>query len=141
VNPLDDLRVKIDTFGWAVRNVVSADPSECFSYTVGLTAHDHPEFVMTGLPPEVGQEFLNLAGEIVVREGGRFTAGVPTSELADGPPLPVLEVEDKAGLTAVEALYGQVSALQIVWTDSAGRLPWDAGYNNPPGSQPLLGRP
>ncbi|MDO9455980.1 DUF4262 domain-containing protein [Nocardioides sp.] len=140
MNPLDDLRAKIDGFGWAVRNVASADPAECLSYTVGLTAHGHPEVVMTGLPPEVGQAFLNIVGEIVVCERGRFTAGEPTSE-ADGPAMPVIQVDDSSGLTAVEALYGGVSALQIVWTDSAGRLTWDAGYNNPPGSQPLSGRP
>lgn len=141
MDPLVDLRAKIDAFGWAVRNVASADPAEFLSYTVGLTAHGHPEIVMTGLPPDVGQAFLNIVGEIVVREGGRFTAGEPTSELADGPPMPVIQVDDSSDLTAVEALYGRVSALQIVWTDSAGRLPWEAGYNNPPGSQPLLGTP
>lgn len=31
MDPVDDLRAKIDTFGWAVRNVSDADPSRCFS--------------------------------------------------------------------------------------------------------------
>lgn len=139
MDPLDDLRAKIDTYGWAVRNVSDADPAKCVSYTVGLTAHGHPEVVMTGLPPDAGLAFLNIVGEIVVREGGHFAAGEATTELADGPAMPVLTVHDKSELTAVDAIYGDVPALQIVWTDSAGRLPWERGYANPPGSQPLLG--
>jgi len=129
----------IQAHGWAVRSVVDTDPAKCLSYTVGLTAHGHPEVVMTGLPPEVGTAFLNIVGEIVVREGGRFSAGEATTELADGPALPVIDVVDTSQLTAVEAIYGDVRALQIVWTDSRGRLPWERGYANPLGSQPLLG--
>ena len=139
MDPLDDQRAKIDAYGWAVRNVSDSDPAKCLSYTVGLTAHGHPEVLMTGLPPEVGTAFLNIVGEIVVREGGRFAAGEATTELADGPAMPVLSVLDKTDLTAAEAIYGDVQALQIVWTDSAGRLPWEPGYANPPGSQRLLG--
>jgi len=129
----------VDTYGWAVRSVTDADAAECLSYTVGLTSHGHPEVVMTGLPPDVGTAFLNIVGEIVVREGGQFQAGEPTTKLADGPAMPVLEVLDKTHLTAVAAIYGDVSALQIVWTDSKGRLPWEPDYANPPGSQRLLG--
>jgi hypothetical protein len=139
VDPLHDLRAKIATYGWAVRNVSDADQARCLSYTVGLTAHGHPEVVMTGLPPEVGHAFLNIVGEIVVREGGRFTVGETTTELAEGAAMPVIAVSDKTGLTAVDAFYGDVPAVQVVWTDSAGRLPWEPGYANPPGSQPLLG--
>ncbi|OLT21247.1 hypothetical protein BJF81_15615 [Ornithinimicrobium sp. CNJ-824] len=141
MDPLDELRAMIDTHGWAVRNVVDPEPARCLSYTVGLTRHGHPEVVLTGLPPDVATAFLNLAGEIVVREGGRFVAGEPTTELADGPALPVLAVTDLSGLTAARSLYGPVEALQVVWTDSAGHLPWEPGYANPPGSQPILGRP
>ena len=62
---MDDLRDKINTYGWAVRNVSDADPARCLSYTIGLTAHSHLEVVMTGLPPEVGTAFLNIVGRIV----------------------------------------------------------------------------
>ncbi|WP_395695347.1 DUF4262 domain-containing protein [Nocardioides sp.] len=139
MDPLDDLRAKIAAYGWAVRNVADSDPAKCLSYTVGLTAHGHPEVVMTGLPPEVGTAFLNIVGEIVVREGGRFAAGQETTELADGPAMPVLPITDMTDLAAVKAIYGDVPALQIVRPDSAGRLPWEPDYANPPGSQRLLG--
>lgn len=93
------------------------------SYTIGLTAHSHLEVVMTGLPPEVGTASLNIVGRFVVRDGGRFAAGESTTELAEGPTMPVVSVLDKTNLTAVDDIYGDVPALQIVWTDSAGRLP------------------
>lgn len=131
----------IEAHGWAIRNVADADPAKCLSYTIGLTSHGHPEVVMTGLPADVGTAFLNLVGQIVVREHGQFRAGESTTELADGPPMPVLDVVDKSDLTAVEAIYGDVPALQIVWTDSRGRLPWEPDYANAPGSQRLLGSP
>lgn len=139
MNLINDLRAKIEKHGWAVRHVVDEDESLCLSYTVGLTAHGHPEVVMTGLPPEVGQAFLNLVGEVVVHDGGRLEAGTLTDELTDGPPLPVIAVTDKTDLTAIESIYGDVPVHQVVWTDSAGHLPWDAEFANPPGSQPLLG--
>jgi hypothetical protein len=140
VDPIDDLRQKIEQYGWAVRCVQEADPARCVAYTIGLTLHGHPEVAMTGLPADVAKAFLNIVGEVVVREGGRFTVGVPTADLADGPPMPVIEVSDKSDLTAVAELYGQAAVLQIVWPDSRGHLPWEEGYSNPPGSQPLLGR-
>jgi hypothetical protein len=139
MDPLEELRRLIEEHGWAVRHVVGPDPAACLSYTVGLTAHLHPEVVMTGLPHEVAHAFLNIAGRIVVREHGHFSPGEETTELADGRRFPVLAVTDTSGLTAVRSLYGDVHAVQVVWTDSRGNLPWEPGYANPPGSQPLLG--
>ena len=129
----------IDEHGWAVRHVVDRDPAQCFSYTVGLTAQLHPEIVMTGLPHDVAHVFLNNAAHVVAREHGHFAPGEPATGLTDGPPFEVLAVSDTSGLTAVASLYGDVRAVQLVWTDSRGRLPWEPAYANPPGSQPLLG--
>lgn len=139
VEPLDELRELIGRHGWAVRLVVDADPARCVAYTVGLTAHLHPEVVMTGLPPQVAHSFLNIAGDLVVHRHGHLAAGEETTELADGLAFPVIAVTDTSALTAVADLYGDVRAVQVVWTDSRGRLPWDDDYANPPGSQPLLG--
>jgi hypothetical protein len=139
VEPLDELRELIARHGWAVRHVVDADPARCVSYTVGLTAHLHPEVVMTGLPPQVAHTFLNIAGDLVVRRHGHLAAGEEVTELSEGRAFPVITVADTSALTAVAELYGDVHAVQVVWTDSRGRLPWDDDYANPPGSQPLLG--
>jgi hypothetical protein len=139
MDPLDELRALIAEHGWAVHHVVGPDPAQCLSHTVGLTAQLHPEIVMTGLPPEVAHAFLNIAGRIVVREHGHFAAGEEATTLADGRAFPVIAVTDTSRLTAVASLYGDVRAVQVVWTDSRGNRPWDPGWANPRGSQPLLG--
>jgi hypothetical protein len=139
MEPLEELRQLIAEHGWAVRHLADPDPARCLSYTVGLTAHLHPELVITGLPPDVAHAFLNYASRIVVREHGHFAAGEETTVLSDGRAFPVIAVTDTSPLAAVAQLYGDVRAVQVVWTDSRGNRPWDPAYANPPGSQPLLG--
>ncbi len=92
---------------------------------------------MTGLSPEVGTTFLNIVGKIVVREGGRFAAGDVTTELAEGPAMPVLEVTDKSDLTAVHLRRGSGAPDRV--EGLGGQAALGAGYANPPGSQQLLG--
>jgi hypothetical protein len=138
---LADLLRLIREHGWAVRHVGAGPESgqAAFSYTVGLTAMGHPEVVVTGLPFNHAHTFLNNIGA-AVRDGKRFEPSVATEDFT-GPEAPVvfLAVTDTGGLTAVEQVYGGVRAVQMVWPDSAGRLPWMAEYNNPPDAQPLLG--
>ena len=131
----------IGRHGWAVRHVGgdTANGHAPFSYTVGLTAMGHPEIVTTGLPFEHAQTFLNEVGADV-RDGRRFAAGTTTGDFtSDDAPVCFLDVVDTSGLTAVEQVYDDVEALQLVWPDSAGHLPWDAGYRNPADAQPILG--
>jgi hypothetical protein len=132
------LQALIAEHGWAVRNVGAFANAPRFSYTVGLTALDHAELVMVGLPFEVSQAFLNLAGDMV-RRGRQFQPGELTEDLAEGGPIAIIRADDTAELTAVGQVYGTVSALQLVWSDSDGYLPWDNGYANDPGAQAILG--
>jgi hypothetical protein len=127
--------------GWAVRHVgAGSSPADsAFSYTVGLTALGHPEVVVTGLPFEHAQIFLDNIGADV-RAGQRFEPGHVADDLTDpGAPVAFVAVENTTGLTAVAQVYGRVDAVQMVWPDSTGRMPWAEGYRNPPGAQPLLG--
>jgi Domain of unknown function (DUF4262) len=134
-----DLLRMVDEFGWAIRHVgAGTKPGEAaFSYTVGLTALGHPEVVITGMPFKPAQIFLNNIGSDI-RDGRRFEAGTVTEDLAPAPVVFLTVVQDEE-LTAVRQVYGTCSAVQMVWPDSAGRLPWVDGYNNPPDAQPLLG--
>ncbi|WP_026541374.1 DUF4262 domain-containing protein [Paenarthrobacter nicotinovorans] len=134
----DQLLSLIEEHGWAVRHV-GAGHDAAFSYTVGLTALEHPEIVMEGLPFEVAQAFLNFMGE-EVKAGRRFTPGSIATDLTDSPaPIAFISVENVTGLTAVAEVYGEVNALQAIWSDSTGRLPWEPSYRNPADAQPLLG--
>jgi len=138
---LADLQNVIAEHGWAVLNVMAgARPDEVrFSYTIGLTALGHPEVIILGMPPEPAHEFLNLIGD-EVRQGSRFEPGTVTGEFTDEEaPVAFISVEDAGRLTAVHEIYGLVEAVQMVWPDSTGRLPWHDGYRNPPSAQPILG--
>ncbi len=138
---LDDLRALVRQFGWAVQDVdAGPDPDDVpCSYTVGLTAMGHPELVVVGLPSSAAHDYLYLAVE-AVRLGRRFEAGMRTEALTgSNAPVVFVEAVDTSRLTAVGEIYGTVEALQLVWPDSSGHLPWEGDYRNPPGTQPLLG--
>ena len=137
---LRDLRRVIDRFGWAVLHGGGGAPGDPrWSHTAGLTGFGHPEVIVVGLPFEAGEKYLNLVGE-AVRAGARFGPGVTTTALTDpDSPVVFLPVGDTGRLAVLEQFYGSVDALQLVWPDSTGTLPWQEGHRNPPGAQPLLG--
>ena len=130
----------IDRFGWAVLHGDGGAPGDPrWSHTAGLTGFGHPEVLVVGLQLEAGEKYLNLVGE-AVRAGARFGPGVTTTALTDADsPVVFLSVEETGRLTVLEQCYGSVDALQLVWPDSTGTLPWQEGHRNPPGAQPLLG--
>jgi len=138
---LAELHGLIAEHGWAVRTVMAGleegDDGE-FCYTIGFTALGHPEVIILGMPAEHASTFLNMIGDEVQR-GGRFGHGTVTGEFtSDDSPVVFIRAEETERLSAVAEVYGRVEALQMVWPDSTGRLPWQNGYRNPPETQPLL---
>ncbi len=133
------MRETIAEYGWAIQHVGPGEDGEApFSYTIGLTAMGHPELVMTAMPYEVAQDFLNLAG-LRIRDGYRFEPATLDSALTDDARVALITATDTSGLVGVEIMYDTVSAVQIIWPDSLGNLPWEDGYRNQPDVQQLLG--
>ncbi|MBG0568236.1 DUF4262 domain-containing protein [Actinoplanes aureus] len=139
----------IDRVGWSVVHVVptSDDPPTAvsFSYTVGLTAHDHPELLVAGLPAELAHGLLNDLARRVYDKAARFSHGELIGDvlvgydaiIVDGPP------NDDLHPGAAFAVYGRdkVRLHQLVWPDEQGRFPWETGYGYPPHAQPLIAHP
>jgi hypothetical protein len=127
--------------GWAVQSVGGGElPGEVpFAYTVGLSTLGHPELIMQGMPHPYAHHYLNDFGE-EIRKGTKFLPDT-TSTVVSGEeaPFAFITAVDTSQLLAVEHIYGSVDALQVIWPDSAGKLPWDDGYANPPWVQPFLG--
>ena len=70
----------------------------------------------------------------------RFSPGSITTDLTEPPaPIAFISAENVTGLTAVAEVYDKVEALQAIWSDSTGRLPWEPSYRNAADAQPLLG--
>ena len=140
---LRDLRRVVDRFGWAVLHGGGAGPvTRAGPHTVGLTGLGHPEVIVVGLPFEAGETYLNLVGE-AVRAGARFSAGWrrPRPSPTPTPRWSSWHVTDTVPAGRARAvLHGSVDALQLVWPDSAGTLPWEEGHRNPPRG-PAAARP
>lgn len=115
--------------GWMVQGVfpTANDPGVGFCYTVGLTVAALPELVISGLPHETAATLLNLAGERSL--GAEFKAGDVLDGIA-GVPLRVVAAPS-AAVNMARHLYGfgRVVALQLVWPDTAGAYPGDAGWS------------
>ena len=144
---LGQIRSGIEAEGW---RGIGVDGTPPFVYTVGLTeTWRHPELILVGLPPETGHRVLSnlvssvrnalvrfdagsLPGDLVGTDDGHWLLEVGSEHLAHYLPL---------ALRAQEASI-PVRALQVVWPDDDGRLPWDAGFDPRfREAQPLLGAP
>lgn len=135
---LAELKRMVEAHGWAIRHVLGDSSTAPYSYTVGLTARGWDELVITGLPADVADVFIrNAVDEQESR--GPFRAGNCTEALTESGSVAISRVGDRRGLTAAERILGTFETLQLVWPDSDGHLPWDAGYRNPPEAQPILG--
>ncbi|WP_338892125.1 DUF4262 domain-containing protein [Rhodococcus sovatensis] len=153
----------IDRYGWALQYVSSRADAElegsgiqaddgddrdhledivpAFCYTVGLTAHGHPELILTGRSAGESASVLNVLARRILFGCVRFEAGTECS--AGGFELSFVDVaESEDWLLMACRIYSgdNVSAVQAVWRDSDGNLPWEGDF---PSSivQPVLGPP
>ncbi len=142
---LDELKAMVLEHGMAVRLVAGPDPGSdegAVAYTVGLTEKGHPELVCDGLPQQSAHVLLDRLGRrvlehgLALEHGEHLNAGDPDDVEV---PVVFITAEDDHELGAVEQLYGDVRALQVMWSDSTGRFPWHEGYANPSVLQRLRG--
>ena len=126
---------------WAVTGVYGDESSAPVAYTSGLTELGRPELVVTGVDPEHAGPVLNEAAARVVLTPA-FGAGTTIDGLrsTNGYRLTAIDVIDASPMRVTSLLFGQsFQAVQLVWPDRDGRLPWDRGYALVPDEQPLLG--
>jgi hypothetical protein len=132
---LAEVHAKMLAYGWAVQYVADRRP---FAYTVGLTRCGLPELLLTGAEPLRAHRLLTLVAQMAVT-GDPPTRGMRIS-LPDGPVVEMVEVEHpEAHLLCAGAIFGEVSALQVVWADELGRWPWAPDFDYGRGTQPVLG--
>lgn len=148
VRSVEDL---VDRHGWALQYVDSSTPDSyeefggsitpAFCYTVGLTALGHPEIVITGRAASESASVLNALARRVAVGDDSLRAGIHS--WAAGFDLYFVDVAQcEEWLVIANRLYspGRVRAIQAVWRDAQGNLPWEGDVVSTI-VQPILGPP
>lgn len=128
------VRAEIGAHGWHVVLVPEEDDRPAYAFTIGLLERfAHPELCVVGLDDgEEGglmHDLIDSAAEFVA-EGGRLEAGVRNSELFIGHSLGVraiseANVNDWLALGVTLNANQSFPALQLLWPDRRGRLPFE----------------
>lgn len=151
---LFEIDANITRHGFHATAVLGGHECPSWVYTVGLleTRH-HPELITFGLPPGVAH---GLIRKIVDELGLGTTRPVGRAHAFDlgGTRFCLIPVRDEYWrypcdyLLACPHYYGakgakiRLEAIQLVWTDERGNLPWEPAFQSKfAGDQPLLDQP
>jgi hypothetical protein len=140
---LDRHRESVERHGWSIVAVERDHAIGSFAYTVGLNQYQrHPELLVSGLDPAEAASLLNMLGD-EVSDGTRFEAGrLITTDVPQR--FQLVRVNNPRRLVHAQHLYaeerGLIPALQVVWSDAAGRWPRTTGRSGVRGAQPLFGK-
>lgn len=141
---LEDTRAKIAEHGWTVVAVFATpeEPGPSFAYTVGLSARGLPEAAIYGLPSQVAHSLLNAVARRMIESGVALRTGDRIEGIVvDDVALVAVAMTDTTDLNVVCECYGSVgAAVQIVWPDQDGLLPWEDGCRLSDEQQPVRGR-
>jgi hypothetical protein len=136
---IEHVRRVLDEHCWLVQGVQRDARRPPYAYTVGLTGHDRPELVVTGMRYERAVAVLDgMAAHLLHAEPPAPGAVLP---LAGGPQVEIVRVAaPSVHLLVAAACYGTgISALQLAYADNRGRWPWERGFRGGRGGQPVLG--
>jgi len=124
--------------GWVVQFV--DHEKRPFAYTIGLHDRGLPELLVTGLDGYVSNRVLKSLGHTIVDDGA-IVAPAMLIDYEDRFLMEVVEVDhpDVHLKYAARICGPNIRALQLVWADPSGRWPWEKGWNDGRGVQPVLG--
>lgn len=142
----DGIDKAIEDPGWMVMGIPDADP--CFCYTIGLLkSFNHPEIIVFGLRLEIAHPLLNVVG-FHIKAGKVYEPGKRYDDIAQRYDTQFVEVTFSNIQEYFGSLIGYyrfhndatpIQALQLVWTDTQNRFPWDEGFEEKfRAAQPLL---
>jgi hypothetical protein len=140
---IDDVQQR----GWSF-SVVRADSSHPgWVYSVGMRHTARlPDLAVFSIHPEDGAQLIDDLC-IAARSSGDFDPGGPIADLRPGLRLAVRPVHRSwfgRELFAMAEMFYQTHRLsmsQVVWSDEAGRFPWEPGADPDARAQPMLWLP
>jgi hypothetical protein len=126
----------VERHGWAVVGVfpTAANPGPSFCYTVGASAWTGgSEFLVAGVPIELGTVMLNLLVDRAKEGGWRPTNGELVEEVAEGYVCKLATMGEDHECNATRQLVtdSQFRVLQLLLPDRDGRLPDDPACSPP----------
>lgn len=117
----------MDKHKWVVTGVPGLS-----TYSIGfIEQFDHPEICMVGLRETTMYSFIRMVyGRLA--KGERFEPGVNYTEFSAGYPAQFIKVHP----ANYDSWFGQawgyngsdLDVLQMVWTDTKGKFPWEEGF-------------
>jgi len=134
-------------FGWHCVGIMEEGDEPAYSFTVGLfKTFKHPELMIFGVPPSVGQQLLNIVGQ-ALRDGEPIDLSQPTDALLEGysccfVPVPKAHYREFVGFARWYYEGDDFPLYQVVWPSRSGLFPWDAdAHPQFRAAQPVLGEP
>lgn len=131
---VESLRAAVAEAGYQIALVPSFGGRCAYGFTIGLSSsYAHPELVVIGLdeaePDGLMHELLEAAADSVA-DGSRYQAGSTDHRLLDGHTLALRQVTPehcRALLDTADRVLGrEVEALQLIWPDARGLMPWSS---------------
>lgn len=143
---LERTKLNIDKFGLQVITVAATNYLPSFTYSIGLTqTYHHPEIICFGLPTDLGHEINNIVAGLI-KDGEVFTCGEIYNNIFKESKAMFITVDKRN----IDDYFGtginyyqdkQFDALQLIWTDSNDRFPWEENFEEKYAYiQPLLDR-
>jgi hypothetical protein len=136
----------IEKFGWEIILIKGTKYFPSFGYTIGLTKnYNHPEIICFGLSIETLHAIINDAGELV-KSGQNIEIGKDYLDFFENGKSQFITVHqnslsDYFGTAFEYYDTTKFSAIQLVWTDTKNKLPWEIGFEAKyKFKQPLLDR-
>lgn len=144
----EKIRMNIARHGWHAALVEGGPDFPAFGYTVGLTELRQAEILITGREPREIYLMLAEMAHMVLGRGTRLPATLNVRLSTRRVYLAPMEEQDQEEvLLYARKLYGRrLRAVQAVWADDSGHLPWQQDgvdvltqplYGTPPGLTPV----
>ncbi len=136
------VRQNIDTLGFQVMGVGPGENRPGFSYTIGLVERGWPEMICFALPPTFAHAMFTTAAERWAEHGvpedgdvDLEIANLPAAwrDLPAGPAFGDFLIQQRMYYESWHARHIDLTdrAMQLVWSDKNGVLPWQPGVERP----------
>ena len=131
----EKIKADVTKYGWHVGLFEADDGNPSFAYTIGLwKTYKHPEIICFGLSTDILSKVLNDAGNIV-KGGEVIELEKDNHDIFEGVPAQFISVDqnriaDFFGYGMWFYDYQDFPAIQMIWPDKNGKLPWDADFDN-----------